>query len=113
MRSTAALASAFDEVAQVRYSRSGTTAGPRRANHDFDDTGNSDSVRNRALRNAQKTANMNELVQNLKRVKSLRFNNPVFAPPNDYVVSEGSLAITLDHQPIGVARDEQPSKQAA
>jgi hypothetical protein len=44
MRSTAALASAFEEVAQVRYSRSGVTAGPRRANHDFDDTGNWDSA---------------------------------------------------------------------
>src|SRR5580704_19772051 len=44
MRSTAALASAFEDVAQVRYSRSGITAGPRRANHDFDDTGNCDSA---------------------------------------------------------------------
>src|ERR1700739_870416 len=44
MRSTAALASAFEEAAQVRYSRSGMTAGLRRANHDFDDTGNCDSA---------------------------------------------------------------------
>src|ERR1700730_9560447 len=36
MRSTAALASAFEEVAQVRYSRSGIAAGLCRANHDFD-----------------------------------------------------------------------------
>ncbi len=64
----------------------------------LENTGNSDSVRNRALRNAQKTANMVELVQNLKRVKSLRFNNPIFSPPNDFIVAEGSLAITLEHK---------------
>jgi hypothetical protein len=79
----------------------------------LENTGNSDSVRNRALRNAQKTANMNELVSNLKRVKSLRFNHPVFSPPNDYVVNEGSLAITLDHHREGAAHDEQSSDQAA
>jgi voltage-gated potassium channel len=61
----------------------------------LENTGNSDSIRQRALRNAQKTANMSELVQNLKRVKSLRFNHPVFSPANDYVVAEGSLAIIL------------------
>jgi voltage-gated potassium channel len=64
----------------------------------LENTGNSDSVRQRALRNAQKTPNMRQLVDNLKQVKSLRFNHPVFAPPNDYVVTEGSLAITLDNQ---------------
>ncbi len=64
----------------------------------LENTGNSDSVRQRALRNAQKTPNMRQLVDNLKGVKSLRFNHPVFAPPSDYVVAEGSLAITLDNQ---------------
>lgn len=79
----------------------------------LENTGNSDSVRQRALRNAQKTANMGQLVQNLKQVKSLRFNNPVFAPPNDYVVSEGSLAITLDHLVSGVENHEQSSAKTA
>jgi hypothetical protein len=79
----------------------------------LENTGNSDSVRHRALRNAQKTANMGELVSNLKRVKSLRFNSPVFAPPNDYVVHEGSLAITLDHQIEGAATHGQPGEKAA
>jgi voltage-gated potassium channel len=78
----------------------------------LENTGNSDSVRQRALRNAQKTANMGELVNNLKQVKSLRFNNPVFAPPDTYVVREGSLAITLDHQTMGVVIDEQPGHKA-
>ncbi|MGZ3721412.1 MAG: potassium channel family protein [Bdellovibrionales bacterium] len=79
----------------------------------LENTGNSDSIRHRALRNAQKTANMGELVSNLKRVKSLRFNNPVFAPPNDYVVTEGSLAITLDNKMDGVSQDEQHRQKTA
>jgi voltage-gated potassium channel len=79
----------------------------------LENTGNSDSVRHRALRNAQKTANMGELVSNLKRVKSLRFNSPVFAPPNDYVVHEGSLAITLDHQLEGAETHGQPGEKTA
>lgn len=78
----------------------------------LENTGNSDSVRHRALRDAQKTANMGQLVQNLKRVKSLRFNHPVFAPPNDYVIHEGSLAITLDNHTQEVAH-EQPRPKAA
>src|SRR5258708_7942287 len=40
MRSAAALASAFEEVAQVRYSRSGDDEGSRRPNQDLEPTGN-------------------------------------------------------------------------
>jgi voltage-gated potassium channel len=79
----------------------------------LENTGNSDSVRHRALRNAQKTANMGDLVSNLKRVKSLRFNHPVFAPPNDYVVAEGSLAITLNNHAEGVSANGRAREKAA
>ena len=41
MRSAAALAPAFDDVAQVRYSRSGTSEAARRPNQDFEPTGSS------------------------------------------------------------------------
>ncbi len=78
----------------------------------LENTGNSDSVRQRALRNAQKTANMGQLVENLKRVKSLRFNNPIFAPANDYIVKEGSLAICLDNKNQEVPADVQPREKA-
>jgi len=43
MRSAAALASAFEDVAQVRYSRSGTSEVSRRPNQDFEPTGSSAS----------------------------------------------------------------------
>jgi len=79
----------------------------------LENTGNSDSIRHRALRNAQKTANMGELVSNLKRVKSLQFNHPVFAPANEYVVHEGSLAIVLDNQAQEGAAQHEPSAKTA
>src|SRR3954466_14829174 len=44
MRSAAALASAFEEVAQVRYSRSGILEGSRRLNQDLEPTGRSASA---------------------------------------------------------------------
>ena len=78
----------------------------------LENTGNSDSVRQRALRNAQRTPNMRQLVDNLKSVKSLRFNHPVFAPANDYVVTEGSLAITLDNQLMEEVKNERREKAA-
>jgi voltage-gated potassium channel len=62
----------------------------------LENTGNSDSIRSRALRNAQKTANMSDLVENLRKVKSLKFNNPVFSPPGNYLIHEGCLAIVLE-----------------
>src|ERR1700733_16064862 len=44
MRSAAALASAREEVAQVRYSRSGDSADSRRPNHDFAATASCDNA---------------------------------------------------------------------
>src|ERR1700733_4640026 len=44
MRSATALASALVEVAQVRYSRSGVSAGPRRLNQDLEVAGKSASA---------------------------------------------------------------------
>ena len=60
----------------------------------------------------KKPPNMNDLVSNLKRVKSLQFNHPVFSPPNDYQVLEGSLAIILENQ-YGAADHDESSQQAA
>jgi voltage-gated potassium channel len=77
----------------------------------LENTGNSDSIRHRALRNAQKTANVSELVQNLRKVKSLRYNHPVFAPPADYVITEGSLAIVLENE--GGANESHASEKSA
>jgi voltage-gated potassium channel len=49
-----------------------------------------------ALREAQKTANISKLVDNLHRVKSLKNNHPVFNPPDDYVVPTNSMAIIIE-----------------
>ncbi|HOY63523.1 MAG: Voltage-gated potassium channel Kch [bacterium ADurb.Bin236] len=49
-----------------------------------------------ALREAQKTANISKLVDNLHRVKSLKNNHPVFNPPDDYVVPSNSMAVIIE-----------------
>ncbi len=49
-----------------------------------------------ALREAQKTANISKLVDNLQRVKTLKNNHPVFNPPDDYVVPANAMAIIIE-----------------
>ena len=39
-----------------------------------------------ALREAQKTTDISKLVQNLKDVKEMSVNNPIFAPSDDYII---------------------------
>ena len=56
---------------------------------------------------------MSELVSNFKAVKSLRFNNPVFSPGNDYVVTAGSLAIILENLNGGSSYEQSSDKAAA
>ena len=48
------------------------------------------------LREAQKTANISKIVDNLHKVKKLKNNNPVFNPPDDYVVPDHSIAILIE-----------------
>ena len=49
-----------------------------------------------ALREAQKTTDISKLVQNLKDVKEMSVNNPVFAPSDDYIIKKHSMAIILE-----------------
>jgi len=62
----------------------------------LENTGNSHSIKEMALRQAQKTPDVSRLVQNLRNVKELKCNHPVFSPPSDYVVPEGSMAILIE-----------------
>ena len=59
-------------------------------------TGNTHSIKEFALRQAQKTPDVGRLVQNLRSVKELRCNHPIFNPAGDYVISEGSMAIVVE-----------------
>jgi len=49
-----------------------------------------------ALREAQKTTDISKLVQNLKDVKEMSVNNPIFAPSDDYIIKKHSMAIILE-----------------
>ena len=54
-----------------------------------------------ALREAQKTADISQLVDNLKKVKSIVSNHPNIHPDDDYIVPKHSLAVLIQrNQPI-------------
>jgi voltage-gated potassium channel len=62
----------------------------------LENTGNSHRIKELALRQAQKTPDVSRLVQNLKSVKELRCNQPVFTPSADYLILEGMMAILIE-----------------
>ena len=61
----------------------------------LENTGNFYVRRNEALAEAQKNPDMEKIVSNLKKVKTLKSNIPVFNPPDEYVVPESSKAIFI------------------
>jgi voltage-gated potassium channel len=62
----------------------------------LENSGNSQAVKESALRKAQMTPDIEQLVSNLHAIRNLRFNEPVFAPNKDHIVTEGSLAIVVE-----------------
>ncbi len=69
----------------------------------LENSGNSHRAKESAIRRAQQTPNMKQLLDNLQAVKSLRFNKPVFSPDLDYVIRDGSMAIVIEHRQEGQA----------
>ena len=61
----------------------------------LENTGNFYSRRKEALAEAQKNPNVEEVVSNLKKVKSLKSNLPVFAPKDDYLIPKNAKAIFI------------------
>ena len=61
----------------------------------LENTGNFYVRRNEALAEAQKNPDMEKIVSNLKKVKTLKSNIPVFNPPDGYIVPESSKAIFI------------------
>lgn len=58
-------------------------------------SGNSHLAKENALKKAQHTPNVSELVKNLQSVKNLKFNYPLFNPDPEYVVNEDAMAIVI------------------
>jgi voltage-gated potassium channel len=61
----------------------------------IENTGQPLKIKRSALREAQKTANVGVLVENLRRVKELTPNRPVLNPGDDYVVAAQARALVL------------------
>jgi len=71
----------------------------------LENTGQSLEIKREALREAQKTAHIGTLVENLRRVKSMEPNKPVLAPPDHHVIASHALAIVI-------GRPNIPGKEA-
>jgi voltage-gated potassium channel len=61
----------------------------------LENSGNSHTMKEVALRRAQQTPDMAQLVANLRSVKDLRCNHPVFNPEPERIVVETSMAIVI------------------
>lgn len=61
----------------------------------LENTGQALEIKRDALREAQKTAHVQTLVENLRHVKELTPNRPVLAPPDDYVIPPHSRAVFI------------------
>ena len=61
----------------------------------LENTGNFYSRRKEALAEAQKNPDVEAVVNNLKKVKSLKSNLPVFAPKDDYIIPKNTKAIFI------------------
>ncbi len=59
-------------------------------------TGTQTRMKLEALREAQKTSDVSKLVVNIKGVKGLEANKPVFLPPDTYIIPRYSSAIVLE-----------------
>ncbi len=66
----------------------------------LENSGNSHVAKEAAIRKAQQTPNVAELVANLQGVKAMRFNQPQFGPPADFVVREGAMAIVIENRGV-------------
>ena len=59
-------------------------------------TGSPNAMKMEALRAAQKTSDVSQLITNMQKVKGLEVNQPVLLPEDDYQIQQHSLAIVLE-----------------
>ena len=64
----------------------------------LENSGNSHVAKELAIRKAQQTPDIGQLVANLQSVKSLRFNQPQFGLRDDYVIREGAMVIVIENR---------------
>lgn len=59
----------------------------------LENTGNFYSRRKEALHEAQKNPNIQQIVNNLKKIKRLKSNEPILTPPDEYIIKPNSRGI--------------------
>jgi voltage-gated potassium channel len=64
----------------------------------LENSGNSHVAKENAIRKAQQTPNVAQLVANLQGVKTLKFNQPLFGPRPDYVIRDNCMAIVIENR---------------
>lgn len=79
----------------------------------LENTGNSHRIKEIALRKAQMTPDMGKLVENLRQVKEIKFNHPVFSPPKNYKIEEGVMAIVIETRPEVLENGKQNQHASA
>ncbi len=62
----------------------------------LENTGSPNKMKIEALREAQKTSDVSQLVNNLQKVKGLEVNKPIFLPSGEYIIQSHSQAIVLE-----------------
>jgi len=63
--------------------------------------GNQQLIKENALRRAQQTPDIHQLVNNLQAIREIKCNSPLFNPDSNYIISEGSLIIGIENRPKG------------
>jgi len=59
-------------------------------------TGSPNAMKIEALRDAQKTSDVSQLIANMQKVKGLEVNQPVLLPPDDFEIQRHAMAIVLE-----------------
>jgi len=69
--------------------------------------GNQQLIKEHALRKAQQTPDIHQLVNNLQAIRDIKCNFPMFNPDLNYVINEGSLIIGIENRSKGEAHVAQ------
>lgn len=78
------------------YRRSFTGGGNKLLLGLLENTGSPNRMKMQALRDAQKTSDVSQLIANLQQVKGLEVNKPVLLPDDDRPIQRYSVAIVLE-----------------
>lgn len=97
---TEEIPSSFVGNAYLEYRRSVSNMGDRVLIGVLENTGSPHRMKMESLREAQKTSDVSQLINNLQKVKELEVNRPVFLPRDEYIIQQYSLGILLERSEV-------------